>query len=124
MVASRKDTKRSVRKNNNYECRVRKCKGEEEDERQQIVKRKSYLFDRFSSEGQQVERRKRTTSSSTDNRNRPVSLTINGIQEICMVDIKTQLAELTKKVAKLTECTEAKLKLIEGKLDERQPPNF
>lgn len=126
MVASRKDTRhKSIRKNNNYECRVRKCKGEDEVERQQFVKRKSYLFDRFSSESQQVERRKRTTSNSVDqasNRNRPVSLTINGIQEICMVDIKTQLAELTKKVIKLTETTETRLKLIESKLDQRQPP--
>lgn len=124
MVASRKDTKsRSIHKNNNYECRVRKAKDDEDVERQlQVVKRKSYLYDRFSSEGQQVERRKRTTSSSLDNRNRPVSLTVSGIQEICMVDIKTQLSELTKKVTKLMETTEMRLKLIESKLNDIQPP--
>ncbi|XP_028160039.1 transient receptor potential channel pyrexia isoform X3 [Ostrinia furnacalis] len=122
MVASRKDTKRSIRKNNNYKCIVKKEKDDSEIDTPQIVKRKSYLYDRFSSEGQQVERRKRTTSSSLENRNRPVSLTISGIQEICMVDIKTQLMELSKKISKLTETTEARLKLIESKLGDSQPP--
>ncbi|XP_063831405.1 transient receptor potential channel pyrexia isoform X1 [Ostrinia nubilalis] len=122
MVASRKDTKRSIRKNNNYKCIVKKEKDDSEVDTPQIVKRKSYLYDRFSSEGQQVERRKRTTSSSLENRNRPVSLTISGIQEICMVDIKTQLMELSKKISKLTETTEARLKLIESKLGDSQPP--
>ncbi|RVE47475.1 hypothetical protein evm_007886 [Chilo suppressalis] len=112
MVASKKVTKRSVRRNNNYECQIGKCK--EEENIQQQVKRKSYLFDRFSNEGQQIERRKRTTSSM-ENRNRPVSLTISGIQEICMVDIKSQLSELSKKVAKLTDAIEARLKVLENK---------
>lgn len=122
MVASRKDTKRSVRKNNNYEFRLKQCK-EEDDKERQLVKRKSNLFDRYSLESQQqVERRKRTTSgSAADNRNRPPSLTVNAIQEICMVDIKTQLLELTKKVNKLIENTETKLNHIENKLD-TQPP--
>ncbi|XP_063627903.1 transient receptor potential channel pyrexia isoform X1 [Cydia splendana] len=118
MVASRKVTKRSIRKNNNYECRI-KCKEEVETEKpQQFNKRKSNLYDRYSSEGQNVERRKRTTSSS-DNRNRPVSMNIGAIQEICMVDIKTQLAELTKKINKLVETTDSKLSTIERRLDDR-----
>ncbi|CAG9789260.1 unnamed protein product [Diatraea saccharalis] len=120
MVASRKVIKRSVRRNNNYECQIKKCKESEENVQQQ-VKRKSYLFDRFSNEGQQIERRKKT-SSSIESRNRPVSLTISGIQEICMVDIKNQLAELSKKVTKLTESTENKLKVIENKLNDILPP--
>lgn len=122
MVASRKDTKRSVRKNNNYECRIQKCKEDERDKEQQHVKRKSYLYDRFSSESQHVERRKRTTSGSAENRGRPVSLNISAIQEICMVDIKNQLAELTKKVNKLIDASESRLNLIEKKLDDIQPP--
>ncbi|XP_013184439.2 transient receptor potential channel pyrexia isoform X2 [Amyelois transitella] len=124
MVASRKSTKRSIRKNNNYECKIRQCKDEEDNEKvqQQQVKRKSYLYDRFSSESQQVERRKRTTSGSTENKPRPVSLNINTIQEICMVDIKTQLSDLTKKVNQLIEASESRLSLIEKKLDDIQPP--
>ncbi|XP_053613892.1 transient receptor potential channel pyrexia isoform X2 [Plodia interpunctella] len=124
MVASRKNTKRSIRKNNNYECKIRKCKEEEDNEKvqQEHVKRKSYLYDRFSSESQHVERRKRTTSSSTENKQRPVSFNINTIQEICMVDIKNQLADLMKKVNKLIEASESRLSLIEKKLDDIQPP--
>ncbi|KAL4715914.1 hypothetical protein ACJJTC_013214 [Scirpophaga incertulas] len=121
MVASRKNTKRSVRRNNNYECKVKKCKEEEEITPPQLVKRKSYLFDRFSNEGQ-VERRRRTQSGSIENRNRPVSLTINGIQEICMVDIKTQIMELSKKVTKLGDVLDKKFILIESKLNDIQPP--
>ncbi|KAI8425109.1 hypothetical protein MSG28_006961 [Choristoneura fumiferana] len=115
MVASRKDTKRSIRKNNNYECRI-KCKEEPGAPKPQLIKRKSNLFDRYSSESQQVERRKRTTSGS-DNRNRPISMNISAIQEICMVDIKTQLTELTKKINKLVEVTDSRLNIIEKKLD-------
>ncbi|XP_046971112.1 transient receptor potential channel pyrexia isoform X2 [Vanessa cardui] len=121
MVASRKDTKKSIRKNNNYECRIRKCKDDEDIERQ-IVKRKSYLYDRFSSESQNVERRKKNITTSAENRNRPMSFTINAIQEICMVDIKNQLADLTKKINKLIETTDSRLSLIEKKLDDVQPP--
>ncbi|XP_037294243.1 transient receptor potential channel pyrexia isoform X2 [Manduca sexta] len=122
MVASRKDTKRSIRKNNNYEFRLMKCKDEEDKEQKQdVVKRKSNLYDRYSVESQNVERRKRTTSGSNADKNRPPSLTINAIQEICMVDIKTQLLELTKKVNKLVEITDARLNQIESKLDV-QPP--
>lgn len=120
MVASRKDTKRSIRKNNNYECRI-KCKEEPGVPKPQLIKRKSNLFDRYSSESQQVERRKRTTSGS-DNRNRPISMNINAIQEICMVDIKTQLTELTKKINKLVEVTDSRLNTIEKKLDSISPP--
>ncbi|XP_023945739.1 transient receptor potential channel pyrexia [Bicyclus anynana] len=122
MVVSRKATKKSIRKNNNYECRIKKCKGEEDIERQ-IVKRKSYLYDRFSNESQNVERRKRTTSANVEARaQRPMSFNINAIQEICMVDIKTQLTDLTKKLNKFVEATDAKLSCIEKKLDDRQPP--
>lgn len=121
MVASRKDTKRSMRKNN-YEFRLRKCKEDEEKDRQDVVKRKSNLYDRFSVDSQNVERRKRTTSgSNAENKNRPPSLTINAIQEICMVDVKNQLLELTKKVNKLIEGTEIRLNQIENKID-TQPP--
>lgn len=117
MVASRKETKRSVRKNNNYELRLKRCK-EDEDKERQLVKRKSNLFDRYSLESQQVVRRKRTTSSSAvDNRNRPPSLNINAIQEICMVDIKNQLLDLSKKLNKLIENTEVRLSQIENKID-------
>lgn len=117
MVCSRKNTKRSIRKNNNYELRL-KCKGEETGQKQQLIKRKSNLFDRYSSESQQkVERRKRTTSTN----NRPVSLNINAIQEICMVDIKTQLMDLTKKINRLVETTDARLNAIESKLNIVQP---
>ncbi|XP_032521667.2 transient receptor potential channel pyrexia isoform X2 [Danaus plexippus] len=123
MVASRKDTKKSIRKNNNYEFRLRKETDQEDIERQQHVKRKSYLYERYSCESQNVERRKKTTNSgSIDNKNRPVSFSINAIQEICMVDIKNQLAELTKKINKLAEVTDSKLSFIEKKLDETRPP--
>lgn len=117
MVVSRINTKKSIRRNNNYECRIRKGK-EDEDIERQLVKRKSNLYDQFSSENQQVERRKRTTSTS-ENRNRPMSMTINAIQEICMVDVKTQLAELTKKINKLVDTTESRLNAIENKLENR-----
>ncbi|KAI5643183.1 ankyrin repeats (3 copies) domain-containing protein [Phthorimaea operculella] len=119
LVASRKDTKRSIRKkrNNNYECRIKPCKGEEDIEKQTVVKRKSNLYDRYSSESQNVQRRKRTQSG-----NRPVSFSLNAIQEICMVDIKTQLETLTKKINKLVETTEARLDAIETKMDNVQPP--
>ncbi|CAH2094669.1 unnamed protein product [Euphydryas editha] len=123
MVASRKDTKKSVRKNNNYECRIRKCTDDEDIERQ-IVKRKSYLYDRFSLESQNVERRKRNTGTAAENKNRPVSFSINAIQEICMVDIKNQLLDLTKKINKLIETTDIRLTLIEKKLQDKQPPKM
>ncbi|KAM3962525.1 LOW QUALITY PROTEIN: transient receptor potential channel pyrexia [Aphomia sociella] len=119
MVASRKDTKRSIRKNNNYEFRIGKCK--EENNEKFEVKRKSYLYDRYSSESQQVERRKRTTSGSVENKGRPVSLNINTIQDICMVDIKNQLVELTKKLNKLIETNETRFNAIENKLNDIQP---
>lgn len=113
MVCSRKNTKRSIRKNNNYELRLT-CKGEENGKKQQIIKRKSNLYDRYSSESQKkVERRKRTTSGN----NRPMSFNISAIQEICMVDIKTQLMDLTKKINRLVETTEARLTAIEKKLN-------
>ncbi|XP_047512350.1 transient receptor potential channel pyrexia-like isoform X2 [Pieris napi] len=118
MVASRKDTKKSVRKNNNYEFRIRKCDGE--DIERQLVKRKSYLYDRFSLDSQNVERRKRTTSES--NRNRPMSFTLNTIQELCIVDVKNQLVDVTKKLNKLIDITDGRLTLIENKLKEKQPP--
>lgn len=120
-MASRKDTKKSIRKNNNYECRIQKSREDEDVERQQ-VKRKSYLYDRFSSESQNVERRKKTASGNVENRNRPMSFTINAIQEICMVDVKNQLADLTKKINKLVEITDSRLSLIEKKLQETEPP--
>ncbi|KOB65611.1 Transient receptor potential ion channel, partial [Operophtera brumata] len=102
MVASKKNTKRSIRKNSNYEFRLRRSKDEEDRDRH--VKRKSNLYDRYSFESQQVERRKRTTSNSaTDPLNYTNSFSINAIQEICMVDIKNQLIELNKKVNKLLE---------------------
>lgn len=102
MVASKKSTKSSIRKNSNYEFRLRRSKDEEDRDRQ--VKRKSNLYDRYSIESQQVERRKRTTSNSaTDPLNYTNSFSINAIQEICMVDIKNQLMELNKKVNKLLE---------------------
>lgn len=121
MVASRKNTKRSIRKNNNYEFRIKR--GRDEEDRQRHVKRKSNLFDRYSLESQHIERRKRTTSGSTD----PLhpSFTINAIQEICMVDIKNQLMELTKKVNKLIDATEARINKAEGKSSKSndvQPP--
>lgn len=117
MVASRKEkTNRSVRKNNNYECRIKKCKEDDDIEKQQLVKRKSNLYDRYSSESQNVERRKKTTSIS-----RPKSFNINAIQEICMVDIKNQLADLTKIVNKLVETTDSRLTSIETKLDSQKP---
>nr|QDR50969.1 pyrexia trpa [Heliconius melpomene] len=121
LVASRKDTKKSVRKNNNYECRIRKCKEDEDVERQQ-VKRKSYLYDRFSSESQNVERRRKATSGTVDNKNRPMSFTINAIQDICMVDVKNQLADLTKKINKLIDTTDERLTMIEKKLQDSHPP--
>lgn len=94
------------------------CKGEENNQKQQVIKRKSNLYDRYSTESQKrVERRKRTVSGN----NRPVSLNINAIQEICMVDIKTQLMDLTKKINRLVETTEAKLNDIESKLKIVQP---
>lgn len=117
MVASKKDTKRSIRKNNNYEFRLRRSKDEEDRNRQ--VKRKSNLYDRYSFESQQVERRKRTTSTSTtDPLNYTNSFSINAIQEICMVDIKNQLLELNKKVTKLLEAGAKG----EGKSSDVQPP--
>ncbi|KAJ2953216.1 hypothetical protein O0L34_g793 [Tuta absoluta] len=117
LVASRKDTKRSIRKkNNNYECRIKPCKGEEDIEKPTVVKRKSNLYDRYSSESQNVQRRKRTQSG-----NRPVSFSLNAIQEICMVDIKTQLETLTKKINKLVETTESRLDAIETKMDNIHP---
>lgn len=118
MVASRKNTKKSVRKNNNYEFRIRKY--DEEDIERQQVKRKSYLFDRFSIESQNVERRKRTTSES--NRNRPMSFNLNAIQELCIVDVKNQLADITKMINKLIETTDGRLSVIETRLKETQPP--
>ncbi|XP_072929948.1 transient receptor potential channel pyrexia isoform X2 [Epargyreus clarus] len=121
VVAKRKDTKKSIRKNNNYECRIRKVKDDEDIERQEIVKRKSNLYDRYSFESQNVVRRKRTTSATNENRNRPMSFTINAIQEICMVDIKNQLTDLTKKINKLVENTDSRLNLIEKKLDDVDP---
>lgn len=120
MVVSRKATKKSIRKNNNYECRIKKD-NEEEDLERQTVKRKSYLYERYSNESQNVERRKRTTSA-VDTKTRPMSFNINAIQEICMVDIKTQLSDLNKKVNKLIETTDSKLSLIEKMLDDRRPP--
>ncbi|XP_041968957.1 transient receptor potential channel pyrexia isoform X2 [Aricia agestis] len=116
MVASRKTKKKSFRKNNNYECRIQQSQDAEHIERQPTVKRKSYLYDRFSSESQNVERRKRTTST-TDVRNRPMSLTINAIQDICMVDVKNQLSDLTKKINRLIDATDSRLNLIEKKLE-------
>lgn len=117
MVCSRKNTKSSIRKNNNYELRL-KCKDEEGGQKQQLIKRKSNLYDRYSTESQKkVERRKRTTSGN----NRPVSLNIGAIQEICMVDIKTQLMDLTKKINRLVETTETRLNSIENKLNIVQP---
>lgn len=118
MVASRKDNKKSIRKNNNYEFRIRKC--DDEDIERQLVKRKSYLYDRFSFDSQNVERRKRTTSES--NRNRPMSFNLNAIQELCIVDVKNQLVDITKKLNKLIEATDGRLSLIENKLKEKQPP--
>ncbi|VVD01605.1 unnamed protein product, partial [Leptidea sinapis] len=110
LVSSRKDTKKSIRRNNKYEFRIRKSKDEEDVERQ-IVKRKSYLYDRFSFENQHVERRKRTVSES--NRNQPMSNTINAIQELCIVEVKNQLTDLTKKINKLVETTDTRLSLLE-----------
>ncbi|XP_059053204.1 transient receptor potential channel pyrexia-like isoform X2 [Achroia grisella] len=121
MVASRKDTKRSVRKNNNYEFRIGKCKIDEDIARQ-VVKRKSYLYDRYSFESQHVERRKKTTSGSGDNKGRPVSVNINTVQDLCMVDIKNQLVELSKKINRLIETNETRFKVIEKKLNDIQPP--
>lgn len=113
MVCSRKNTKRSIRKNNNYELRLM-CNAEENGQKQQLIKRKSNLYDRYSSESQKkVERRKRTTSGN----NRPGSLNISAIQEICMVDIKTQLLDLTKKINRLVETTDIRLNAIESKLN-------
>ncbi|XP_045502459.1 transient receptor potential channel pyrexia-like isoform X1 [Colias croceus] len=118
MVASRKETRKSIRKNNNYEFRVRKY--DEEDVERQQVKRKSYLYDRFSFDNQNVERRKRTTSDS--NRNRPASFTINAIQELCIVEIKNQLCDLSKKINKMIDTTEQRLNMIEKKLQDKDPP--
>lgn len=120
MVASRKDTKRSINTNNNYEFRIKKCKEDEDKSKRDIVKRRSNLYDRYSFESQHVERRKRTTSASNADRVRPTSLNINAIQEICMVDIKTQLLELSKRINKLIDNTESRLSQIENKLN--QPP--
>lgn len=117
MVLSRKEVTKTIRKNNNYEFRIKKCKEEEQIPTTPVVKRKSNLFDRYSSDSHNVERRKRTTSGSTDNKNRPKSMTIGAIQEICLVDIKTQLLDITKKINKLTETTEARLQTIESKLE-------
>ncbi|GBP04056.1 Transient receptor potential channel pyrexia [Eumeta japonica] len=114
VAASKKDTKRSIRKVNNYEFRVKKCK-EEEEKDNPVVKRKSNLFDRYSTDSQQVERRKRTTSSSLET-NRQLPMTINAIQEICMVDIKNQLADISKRINKLTETNETRLNAMESKL--------
>ncbi|CAH0594198.1 unnamed protein product [Chrysodeixis includens] len=119
MVASRKDTRKTINTNNNYEFKIKKCKGEEDKPKPELVKRRSNLFDRYSVESQHVERRKRTTSASNTDKTRPTSLNINAIQEICMVDIKTQLMELTKRINKLIENTETRLNHIESKL---QPP--
>ncbi|XP_075982691.1 transient receptor potential channel pyrexia isoform X2 [Anticarsia gemmatalis] len=119
-ISCRKDTHKSIRKNNNYEFKIKKYNEEEERVKQDLVKRRSNLFDRYSVESQQVERRKRTTSASNADKTRPSSLTINAIQEICMVDIKTQLLELTKRINKLIENTETRLNQIENKLN--QPP--
>ncbi|XP_050675090.1 transient receptor potential channel pyrexia isoform X2 [Leptidea sinapis] len=116
LVSSRKDTKKSIRRNNKYEFRIRKSKDEEDVERQ-IVKRKSYLYDRFSFENQHVERRKRTVSES--NRNQPMSNTINAIQELCIVEVKNQLTDLTKKINKLVETTDTRLSLLEMKLNQK-----
>lgn len=117
MVASKKVIKRSIRKHNNYEFRLQKSKDEEDRNRQ--VKRKSNLYDRYSLESQQVERRRRTTSNSTQD---PListsSLPNNAIQEICMIDIKNQLLELNKKVSKLIE----QRTKGEGKSSDVQPP--
>lgn len=121
MVASRKEVKRSVKKNNNYEFRIKKCKEEVELSKTPVVKRKSNLYDRYSYESQNVEKRKHTTSGS-ENRNR-MSTSINAIQEICMVDIKTQLAEIAKKINALAETTESRFSTIESKLESNlQPP--
>lgn len=114
-MENRKETRRSIRKNN-YEFKIKKNK-EEDERKQDVVKRRSNLFDRFSIESQ---RRKRTTSGSNVDKARPTSLTINAIQEICMVDIKTQLMDLTKKINKLIDNTESRLIEIENKLN--QPP--
>lgn len=119
MVASRKDIRKTINTNNNYEFKIKKCKGEEDKPKPELVKRRSNLFDRYSFESQHVERRKRTTSASNADKTRPTSLNINAIQEICMVDIKTQLMELTKRINKLIENTESRLNHIESKL---QPP--
>lgn len=117
MVASKKSsTKRSIRKNN-YEFRIKGSKDEEERDRK--VKRKSNLYDRYSQESQQVERRKRNTSSSTtEPLNYANSFSIHAIQEICMVDIKNQLLELNKKVNRLVEAGAKG----EGKPNDVQPP--
>ncbi|XP_049877815.1 transient receptor potential channel pyrexia isoform X3 [Pectinophora gossypiella] len=118
LVASRKNRRtRSIRKNNNYEVRLKQCKEEDPVEKQTVVKRKSNLFDRYSFDSQNVERRKRTTSGT----NRPMSLTVNAIQDICMTDIKNQLADLTKKINKLVEHTELRLNNIESKMDNVPP---
>lgn len=119
MVASRKIIQKSIKHNNNYVFRLKRSKDEAEMKQNQ-VKRRSNLFDIYSVESQQVERRKKTNSASNADRVRPTSLNINAIQEICMVDIKTQLMELTKRVNKLIETTETRLSRIENKL--MQPP--
>lgn len=119
MVASRKIIQKSIKHNNNYVFRLKRSKDEAELKQNQ-VKRRSNLFDIYSVESQQVERRKKTNSASNADRVRPTSLNINAIQEICMVDIKTQLMELTKRVNKLIETTETRLSRIENKL--MQPP--
>lgn len=112
MVVSRKEINRSVCKNNNYECRIQTC-SEDEHTVPLVVKRKSNLFDRYSSESQQkVERRKRTTSR--ESRSRPV--TLSAVQDLCLLDIKNQLTDLTKKMNKLVDVTDARLNVIENKL--------
>lgn len=57
-----------------------------------------------------------------ENRNRPMSFTINAIQDICMVDVKNQLADLTKKINKLIDTTDERLTMIEKKLHDSHPP--
>lgn len=113
MVASRKEVTKRVRKNN-YEFCIKKCI-EEETPKTPVIKRKSNLFDRYSLESQNV--RKHTNSGS--DKNRPKSMTINTIQEICLVDIKTQLADIAKVINKLAETTENRLNAIEEKLEKQ-----
>lgn len=123
MVASRKTNQINIKHpNDNYVLRIRKRNEEEDLNKREIVKRRSNLFDKYSSETQHVERRKRTKSTSNTDKTRPTSLDldINAIQEICMVDIKTQLLELTKKVNKLIDNTDLRLNQIEKII--KKPP--